>query len=95
MFHEGKTSVQVTLTFRFVENFVTVFFLFFLFHFLLAPRKIFRYEKNIRSFLSLLALYINFNVRECTLSRNSLLSLIVLIVTSREKIRRYNKELFI
>lgn len=64
----GSTSVRVTLTFRFVENSVTVFclfFLVFLFHFLPAPREIFRHEKNARSFLSLVALRINFqNVRE-------------------------------
>lgn len=89
MFHEGKTSVRVTLTFRFVENFVTVFslLLLLLFHFLLlAPREIFRHEKNARSFLSLLALHINFkNVRECAPSWNSLRSLIALIVTSEKR----------
>lgn len=37
MFHEGKTSVRVTLTFRFVENFVTVFSLLLLLLLLLLP----------------------------------------------------------
>lgn len=43
MFHEGKTSVRVTLTLRFVEKFRDglrlLFLLVFLFHFLLAPRE--------------------------------------------------------
>lgn len=88
MFHEGAMSVRVTLTFRFLENSVTVFLLAFLFHFPLAPRGIFRHEKNAWSFLSLVALRINFkNVPERALSRNSLRSLIALIVTPGEKIR--------